>query len=285
MIKIPKKSIVLLKKSIERDYQGISKNPTFGVNNQLNIKRVDNRLKKIRKLLPNKKLCQLKILEIGSGSGMQIAYLRKKGIKSFGIEPDSNSFKASQLLLKENKILPSIIKKGYGEKLPHKNSSFDLVISYQVLEHTKSPFKVFQESKRVLKNNGKIYFAFPNYHSFWEGHYAIPWFPYFNKKLAKIYVKILGKNPAFIDSLNFITVKKIKNICKKLNLEILDLGKSRFLQNMCSKKIQKHWSSNKKLLKIIKLARKIKITKMLAKLLLKLNMHYPIYLTVKKSTN
>lgn len=40
------------------------------------------------------------------------------------------------------------------QKLPYKNSSFDYVISDQVIEHLENPQKAIDESRRVLKKGG-----------------------------------------------------------------------------------------------------------------------------------
>ncbi|OGC51973.1 hypothetical protein A2982_03545 [candidate division WWE3 bacterium RIFCSPLOWO2_01_FULL_39_13] len=52
------------------------------------------------------------------------------------------------------------------EKMPFKDDYFDAVVSLWVLEHLKSPDKVFKEIYRVLKPNGYFFFATPNYYYF-----------------------------------------------------------------------------------------------------------------------
>lgn len=46
---------------------------------------------------------------------------------------------------------------GLGECLPFNDSSFDSVLSLNVLEHVKDPFACAKEIARVLKPNGKVY--------------------------------------------------------------------------------------------------------------------------------
>jgi len=280
-IKIPIKTIKLMKSSVLGDYQGVNKDPEFGAINQFNVQRVNERYNNLIKELKLKEIKKQKILEIGSGSGLFIAYLRKKGIEAYGIEPDKKSYDASKILLRENKLNFNI-KNSDGEKIPFKKEFFDVVISFQVIEHTKNPFLVLKESKRVLKKGGHIYFVVPNYHSFWEGHYRIIWFPFFNKFFAKIYVRILGRNASFIDTLQFITPKKIKLWTKELNLKVINLGEENFRKNLCEEKIKEYWSGNKFLGNIIKFIRKFCLDKFMSWLFIKFDFYYPLILVAKK---
>lgn len=58
---------------------------------------------------------------------------------------------------------------GSVEKLPFKDSSFDVVLCTQVLEHTLSPLTLIDETYRVLRGNG---FLFLSTHGVWPIHCA-----------------------------------------------------------------------------------------------------------------
>jgi len=49
-----------------------------------------------------------------------------------------------------------------GVSLPFDDSSFDIILSQQVLEHVHNVEKYFSESKRVLSSGGKILLEFPH---------------------------------------------------------------------------------------------------------------------------
>ena len=51
---------------------------------------------------------------------------------------------------------------GVGEELPFKDNSFDAILSLNVLEHVKDPFKASSEISRVLKNGGELYCVVPH---------------------------------------------------------------------------------------------------------------------------
>jgi ubiquinone/menaquinone biosynthesis C-methylase UbiE len=63
---------------------------------------------------------------------------------------------------------------GIGEKLPFIDNCFDAVLSLNVLEHVKDPFKCAAEISRVLKPNGKLYCVAPlmcPYHDYPDHYY------------------------------------------------------------------------------------------------------------------
>jgi SAM-dependent methyltransferase len=56
---------------------------------------------------------------------------------------------------------PSTDVLGVAEELPFKDNSFDGVLSLDVLEHVKDPFKAAREIARVLKPGGQLYCVVP----------------------------------------------------------------------------------------------------------------------------
>lgn len=280
IIQIPKECLELSEKSFNLNYSNVAKKSSFGANREFNISRIEFRYNQLNKYFGT--LEGKKILEIGSGNGIFVAYLRKMGIEAYGIEPDENLSESAKVLFRQNDLPISCIKKGVGEKIDYPNNTFDFVISYQVLEHVGNVSNVFMEVKRVMKNDGLIFFVVPNYFSFWEGHYGVFWFPLFNKKIAKIYLTLLGRNPNFIDTLNFITPYKIKCACKKFNLEIVSMGKEEWENNLSKSELKTYWSSSSFLIRIIKLIRVLKIYSIISWFGKSTDTYYPIYLIAKK---
>lgn len=107
----------------------------------------------IRKRLPKRKS---KILDWGAGIGQVAFFLKEMGydVTAFDIQKAEDT-----TLLKAAKVKYII----GGDKLPFKNSSFDGVTSFGVLEHVKNDVYSLKEIYRVLKKGGFLFiFNLPN---------------------------------------------------------------------------------------------------------------------------
>lgn len=96
------------------------------------------------------------VLEIGFGNGSFLTYAKNRGWNITGIEVNQQ-------------LVESAIRNGFdgrhNKKLSEfEDNSFDLVVSFNVLEHldSKTTQTYLSEIKRVLKNNGFFLATFPN---------------------------------------------------------------------------------------------------------------------------
>jgi len=94
-----------------------------------------------------------KVLEIGPGTGSLLLELKKKGFSVVGIDINPALARKAGLRIKKWDI---------NKGLPFRNSSFDIVIALEVLEHTFDPFFVMKEIKRILKPKGYAIISMPN---------------------------------------------------------------------------------------------------------------------------
>ena len=166
-----------------------------------------------------------KILEIGSGSGGRTVALALEGAEIYGIEPNESGVMASCYRSKRYPGLKATFAVGVGEYLGFKNNFFDLIITYSVLEHVRDIDRVLRETFRVLKEGGFTYHHTEN--NLWprENHYRIFWPPLCPKHLARVYVKLRGKNPKFLSHLNYITPSFLRiKLGKALFFNIRDVG-------------------------------------------------------------
>lgn len=97
------------------------------------------------------------ILEAGCGLGQWVYCLSKQGYKISGVD------NAPITITKTKKAYPKIkLKVGDVEKLPYKDNSFDVYLSFGVVEHfKKGPAKVLGEAYRVTKKGGLLYLTIP----------------------------------------------------------------------------------------------------------------------------
>jgi len=164
-----------------------------------------------------------KILNVGCGFGLVELWGLDHGYQCHGVEPDPVAAAIAGKLLSLNSYHHrQHIFREYGEKLHFKNDYFDVVVSQSTLEHVSQPELVIDEMLRVLKPGGFLVIVCPNYASFWEPHYSLPWLPFFSKRMARLYVRLLGRRAGFIDELNFIKPNLFKEYFKTKHIEFKD---------------------------------------------------------------
>ena len=104
-----------------------------------------------------------KILDLGCGDGKQCFAIKnnlsKSGIKIIGLDEHEDLIKIAKNKNNQNDIKFKI--GNFDEELPFSDNSFDLVISCFAIYYAENIVKTLSEIKRVLKNNGKIFFTGP----------------------------------------------------------------------------------------------------------------------------
>ena len=123
-----------------------------------------NKLNLINSLQPEKG----SILDIGAGTGDFLSVAKNNGWKTVGVEP---SEKAKAIAKKKG---VSFVEQ--TSKLD--NHSFDVISMWHVLEHVPNLENQIKELKRLLKPNGTLIIAVPNFKSFDAKHYGKFWAAY-----------------------------------------------------------------------------------------------------------
>jgi ubiquinone/menaquinone biosynthesis C-methylase UbiE len=157
----------------------------------------------------------LKLLEVGAGLGLTVATARLRyGTEAYGLEPGgeefSGTYELGRQLLEGCQLDPDILLNGVGEHMPFPDQSFDAVISSNVLEHVADPAKVLAECFRVLRPGGTCHMVIPNFGSWWEGHYGLLWLPHSPHWLGRLRVRLAGRDPDYVDTLQLITPGMMK---------------------------------------------------------------------------
>lgn len=248
--------------------------------------RIEEQIKELRRYVdPYGK----QILEVGSGYGYLIAKGHKEyGWNIWGIEPGADAFNSafriSQELLALLKIPAHFIVNAVGENIPFSDESFDIVYSTNVLEHVRAPKRVIDESIRVLKPGGILQFVIPNYGSWWEGHYGVVWLPKLGKRLGKLYVRLYGRDPSYIDTLQLgINRRYIENILNRYRDEVNVLGWGvEIWEKRLSEFDFSEWASLGKLKKLIQLIHRLGLAEFVVKTGKRLHWETPFILTIQK---
>ena len=113
----------------------------------------------------------VRILDIGCGVGDFLNYAKEKGCKITGIEPNDDARKIAEKKLNTKVFSPAEL-----ENLP--DNSFDIITMWHVLEHVADLKTEIHHLQRLLKNDGRLILALPNYKSFDAEYYQDKWAAY-----------------------------------------------------------------------------------------------------------
>ena len=105
-----------------------------------------------------------KVLDAGAGEGALSARLIDAGhdVKAVDIEPKSFGIKGVKCK-----------KADLNDRIPYPDSSFDVVMCVEVIEHLENPWQLIREINRVLKKNGTAIISTPNNHNWYSRIYFL----------------------------------------------------------------------------------------------------------------
>ncbi|HEX6069479.1 MAG TPA: class I SAM-dependent methyltransferase [Longimicrobiaceae bacterium] len=102
----------------------------------------------------------LRMLDVGCGdAGVPIAFA-EAGAVAHGLEPFEPSVERGRVRAEEHGVSVEL-RTGVGEALPYPDSSFDLVVLDNVLEHVEDRERTLDEIHRVLRAGGILYLVTP----------------------------------------------------------------------------------------------------------------------------
>lgn len=111
------------------------------------------------------------LLENGCGVGMYVEKLSTFGGRVIGLEYDFE--RAMEAHIRSDEIINAA-----GESIPLPSSTFDLILSHEVIEHVQDDRAAIREMVRVLKPGGRavifcpnIGYPFETHGIYWQGEY------------------------------------------------------------------------------------------------------------------
>ena len=123
-----------------------------------------NKLSLVNSLQPS----QGSILDIGAGTGDFLSVVKENGWNTIGVEPSEKA----KAIAKRKGV--SFVEQTSALE----NNSFDIITMWHVLEHVPNLDNQLKELKRLLKPNGNLIIAVPNFKSFDAKHYGNFWAAY-----------------------------------------------------------------------------------------------------------
>jgi len=138
-------------------------------------------------LIKKHNLTDIKILNVGAGTGFTSEVLMKYG-KTTSVEYDKNCcemVKEKTGMVFENESIT---------ELPYPDNSFDMVTAFDVVEHIEDDRKAVAELQRVTKKGGVIITTVPAYNFMWSHHDVIN--HHYRRYTKKTYLSLwdLNKN-------------------------------------------------------------------------------------------
>jgi len=119
----------------------------------------------------SKKSLPIKVLDIGCGTGDFLYACSRKGFKVSGIEPNKNAKKLA------NDKLPNLIFKNSVFDLDA-DLKYDVITMWHVLEHVPNLNQYILKLKSLLKKDGVLIIAVPNFKSYDAKYYKEFWAAY-----------------------------------------------------------------------------------------------------------
>jgi 2-polyprenyl-3-methyl-5-hydroxy-6-metoxy-1,4-benzoquinol methylase len=187
-----------------------------------------------------------KVLDFGCGGGEGTVALSTMGVDIMGIDSDQAGYNTIPHAVKyaSEKGQKIDFRLMDGEKMEFNDRSFDVVLMIDVLEHISDPYKVFDETGRILKSGGHAVVVWSPYYSPFGGHLRFysknPWrqlMPFFNReRFLKRACELNPENTyeqemAVQRSLNKLTLRKFKKMIARLPFDVEVLKKRPFKIN------------------------------------------------------
>jgi 2-polyprenyl-3-methyl-5-hydroxy-6-metoxy-1,4-benzoquinol methylase len=149
------------------------------------------------------------IMGAGTG-GLAINLTQEWQAEVHGNEPNEEALEIIKDKCKESGIEADHFNNEYGEDLKSaSDNQFDFVHCHTVIEHVADVRQCLVEMIRITKPGGYIIIGTPNYSYPHEGHYKIIFPTFLPKWCGQIYLKLLGKDPKFLSSINYVTESSI----------------------------------------------------------------------------
>lgn len=166
-------------------------------------------------------------LDLGCNTGYGTAMISRTAKKVIGVDV---SEKALKIASNQYRYTNLFFQKIDGVKLPFADNEFDLIVSFQVIEHIVNYDTYINEIKRVLRSDGIVLFTTPNAHLRidpgmppWNKFHVREFSSQELKSLLNKYftdVKIMGLRAE--EPLNSIELKRLQNALESARRNIND---------------------------------------------------------------
>jgi 2-polyprenyl-3-methyl-5-hydroxy-6-metoxy-1,4-benzoquinol methylase len=164
-----------------------------------------------------------RILEVGAGICILSLFLKKEGFNIIALEPATAGFGFfsifQRIFIEHYKEIALEILPYPAKDLREKDvGTFDLIFSFNVMEHIPDPLSILYVLLNVLNRKGKMAHSCPNYSIPYEPHFGIPVLANWPGLSYFLFFKKISRNKELWSSLNFITYPEVKKFAHQHNL-------------------------------------------------------------------
>lgn len=174
------------------------------------------------------------ILDLGAGMGGFAVAAARAGARVTALEYNGDYCAITRLRSRRYGLDLPIVR-GAGEALPFPNETFDLVCSWDVLEHVQDPVAVLREAHRVLRPGGAFLLTVVNRWAFRDPHYHLPWINWLPRPWAEALIRRAARGKgaaAFADrqslsEMHYFAWSDFARLAQGLGFRVQDLQEKR----------------------------------------------------------
>ncbi len=179
-----------------------------------------------------------KLLDLGSGVGYFLEAAKQRGWEVYGTE-----FTDDAMTICKNK--GAIMHQGPLDRTNYKKEMFDIITSFEVIEHINNPKEELPIYKEILRKGGVLYFTTPNFNSLeryiLKGNYSAIKYPehlsYYTKKTINILFRNNGFKKIKLEAIGF-SLSRIRHSLKHQ-------GNFKITESYDDEKIRRRFETNK----------------------------------------
>jgi ubiquinone/menaquinone biosynthesis C-methylase UbiE len=166
---------------------------------------------------------QKKILDLGCGPATMVYRALGFGHDAYGIDLDADRIDLAHFRVDAEGLSRSWrdhVTVADATKLPFPDETFDVVSSWQVLEHVEDLSAVLFEAVRVTKRGGWLDLRAPDYRQCFDNHYAMSWPRFMPREQAVRWAVAMGRPADGVGTFFYITMPQIITLLEALGCRI-----------------------------------------------------------------
>lgn len=175
-----------------------------------------------------------RILDLGSGMGGTSVALALAGAHPLAFEYNRAYCEIIRLRAARYQLHMPVLN-GAGEWLPFADASFDLAISWDVVEHVQNPAQLLAELARVLKPGGRVLLTVINRLAYRDPHYHLPLLNWMPRRLAEAIIEQRGRSKGTADfsdrqklsEMHYYTMRSFRKLAATYGFRVGDIREDR----------------------------------------------------------